>query len=140
MLGRKYSSHFSHMTKLDDDNNTDYSFFEKTQIILGLDSAKNMLVNFINSSIALFSNHWGRNNETKYSDYSALSLSHVLLSSCSLYFQLINPIFSFICGVANVKLVTGVGSLSTGSAPPSKHWLLHLNFLFLEEVALPEAP
>lgn len=34
-------------------------------------------------------------------------------------------------------MVTGVVSLlSTGSASPSKHLLLHLNFLFLEEVAL----
>lgn len=43
------------------------------------------------------------------------------------------PLF-LICGVADVKMMTGVVSLlSTGSALPSKH------FLFLEEVALPEA-
>lgn len=37
------------MSKLDDDNNTNYSFFETTQIILDLASAENMLPNFVNS-------------------------------------------------------------------------------------------
>lgn len=37
------------MSKLDDDNNTNYSFFETTKIILDLASAENRLPNFINS-------------------------------------------------------------------------------------------
>lgn len=128
------------MNKLDDDNNTDSSFFEITQITLDLASAENMLANFINSFNALFGNRWGPHNEAHAEpECSVLSLSHVLLSCWSHYFQLIIPLF-FICGVADVKMVTGVVSLlSTGSASPSKHLLLHLNFLFLEEVALVEA-
>lgn len=47
------------MNKLDDDNNTDSSFFEMTQITLDLASAENMLSNFINSFKALFGNRWG---------------------------------------------------------------------------------
>lgn len=46
------------MTKLDDDNNTDFSFFETTQNALDLASTENMLPNFINGFKAFLGNRW----------------------------------------------------------------------------------
>lgn len=116
------------MTKLDDDNNTVYSFFKMTQIILDLKIRYLILLTALMPYSVIVGGPIMRLTRSQSAMFYP-SLSFVLL----LYSQLLIPLF-LICGVADVKMMTGVVSLpSTGSALPSKH------FLFLEEVALPEA-